>query len=77
MNAYLKEIGDICKIPQPLHTHLGRHTFATLLINNNVPLPVIARALGHSNTRITEKTYARLNHDTVCKEILKVASKLS
>lgn len=77
MNAYLKEIGDICKIPQPLHTHLGRHTFATLLINNNVPLPVIARALGHSNSRITEKTYARLNHDTVCQEILKVADKLS
>lgn len=71
-NSYLKEIQDICGITKPIHSHIARHTFATQLINNNVPLPVIARALGHSNTRITEKTYAKLNQDTVYQEIMKL-----
>lgn len=71
-NAYLKEIQDLCEIPQTLHSHLARHTFATLLINNNVPLPVISKALGHSNTRITESTYAQIQNKTIYQEIMKL-----
>ena len=71
-NAYLKEIQDICEIPQTLHSHLARHTFATLLINNNVPLPVISKALGHSNSRITENTYAQIQTNTIYQEIMKI-----
>ena len=71
-NAYLKEIQDICEIPQTLHSHLARHTFATLLINNNVPLPVISKALGHSNSRITESTYAQIQNKTIYQEIMKL-----
>jgi site-specific recombinase XerD len=29
MNAYLKEIGEVCGIGQNLTFHLARHTFAT------------------------------------------------
>jgi integrase len=29
MNAYLKEIADLCKIKKPLTFHIARHTFAT------------------------------------------------
>lgn len=60
-----------------LHTHLGRHTFATLLINAGVNITTIARALGHSNTRITEKTYAKLNNETVREEILTKMTKIA
>ena len=31
MNAYLKEIADICELTKNLTFHIARHTFATLL----------------------------------------------
>jgi len=31
MNAYLKEIGDICEIDKELTFHLARHTFAKIV----------------------------------------------
>lgn len=37
-----------------------RHTFASRLLNKNVPLPVIRDLLGHSTVLITEKVYAHL-----------------
>lgn len=64
-NSYLGEIQDICNLDKKLHTHLGRHTMATILINNGVDLPVIAKILGHSSTKITEAIYARVLDKTV------------
>lgn len=64
-NSYLTEIADICNIDKKLHTHLGRHTMATILINNGVGLPVIAKILGHSSTKITESIYAKVLDKTV------------
>lgn len=37
-----------------------RHTFASRLLNKNVPLPVIRDLLGHSSVLITERVYAHL-----------------
>ena len=65
-NAYLKEVGDICNISKPLHTHLARHTCATRLLNDGMPLEVVAKVLGHSNTKITQH-YAKLMDKTVLK----------
>jgi len=31
MNAYLKEVGDLCEIDKELTFHLARHTFATIV----------------------------------------------
>lgn len=33
-NGFLKELGTICGIQKNLHSHLARHTFATLLLNS-------------------------------------------
>ena len=57
-NAYLKEIGVLCTIEKNLHTHLARKTYAHTLIEAGVSMEVIAKCLGHSNTRITEAIYA-------------------
>ena len=52
MNAYLKEIGTICGIDKPISTHTARHTFATTVaLENNMPLEVVSKTLGHSNTK--------------------------
>jgi integrase len=66
-NSYLKEIGDLCGITKPLHTHIGRHTCATFLLNKGMSLDYVAKILGHSNTKQT-KHYAKLLDQSVFKE---------
>jgi integrase len=47
MNAYLKEIADICGIDKKLHTHLARHTFATTIcLANGVSAESTAKMMG-------------------------------
>ena len=67
-NSYLKELGDICGIEQTLTTHLARHTFATICINNMIDINVIAKMMGHSSTRITLSTYAHMQNNTVLQQ---------
>jgi len=60
MNAYLKEIADICGIEKNFTSHLARHTFATTVtLNNNVPIETVSKMLGHSSINMT-RIYARL-----------------
>jgi integrase len=40
--------------------HILRHTHGSLLAMRAVPMAVIARQLGHADTRMTEKHYANL-----------------
>lgn len=40
--------------------HILRHTYASLLAMAGTPLQVIAAALGHADTRVTERHYAHL-----------------
>lgn len=41
-----------------VHAHLFRHTFATELLTAGNSLETVAALLGHSNTKITEKSYS-------------------
>lgn len=60
MNAYLKEIADLCNIDKNLTWYVGRHTFATTVaLANNIPMEVISQIMGHK--RITQtQHYAKL-----------------
>jgi integrase len=75
-NAYLKEIQDICSLKKELHTHLCRHTCATLLLNNGVPLLTVSHVLGHASTKETEKTYARFLPSSIIEDVNNVADNL-
>jgi integrase len=44
--------------------HDLRHSYASALVSNGVSLPIIAKALGHSGTRATER-YAHLGDDPI------------
>lgn len=46
-----------------IRIHDMRHSHATLLINNDVNIHVIADRLGHSSTKTTERVYAHLYED--------------
>lgn len=63
-NTYLKEIQDICGITKPLHTHIGRHTFCTYMLNKGVSMDVVAKMAGHTTTKQT-KHYAKLLDNSV------------
>ena len=43
--------------------HILRHTVATQLAQKSVPMAQIARILGHRNTQITERVYAKYSPD--------------
>ena len=71
-NSYLKEIADLCGITKPMHTHIGRHTAATYLLNKGLSIETVARILGHSNIKQTQH-YAKLVDKTVFEAIAKVS----
>lgn len=70
-NAYLKEIGTLCGIEKPMHSHIGRHTAATYLLNRSVPMEMVAKVLGHSTTKQT-RHYAKLLDRSVFDEFKKL-----
>lgn len=60
MNAYLKEIADVCGISKNLTFHIARHTFATTVtLSNGVPIETISKMLGHTNLKTTQ-IYAKV-----------------
>ena len=60
MNAYLKEIADVCGINKPITFHIARHTFATTItLLNGVPIESVSKMLGHTNIKTTQH-YAKI-----------------
>lgn len=69
MNAYLKEVADICGITKSLTFHTARHTFATTVtLTNGVPLETVSKMLGHKSLRQTQH-YARIVDLKVSKDM--------
>ena len=61
VNAYLKELGDICGIPTQLTYHIARHTFAsTVTLENGVPIDSVSKMLGHKSIKTTQ-IYAKVS----------------
>lgn len=56
MNAYLKEIADLCGINKGLTTHSALHTFATTVtLSNSIPIEAVSEMLGHSSLQMTKR----------------------
>jgi integrase/recombinase XerD len=53
----LRTLFDLAKAPR-VHAHLFRHTFATELLTAGNSLETVAALLGHSSTKITERSYS-------------------
>lgn len=64
-NVYLKVVAQSSGIDKPLSTHWARHTGATLLLNEGIPMQIVSKICGHSSTKITEQVYAKLLDETV------------
>ncbi|WP_279021326.1 tyrosine-type recombinase/integrase [Lactobacillus taiwanensis] len=58
INAYLKRIASDAKIdPNKLTSHIFRHTHVSKLAEQGVPLEMIKKRVGHSDSKITEEIY--------------------
>ncbi|MGF7079123.1 site-specific integrase [Mucilaginibacter sp. UYCu711] len=76
MNAYLKEIADICGIITNLTFHIARHTFATTItLNNGVPIETVSKMLGHKSLHQTQH-YAKILDGKISSDMQILTSKL-
>ncbi|MGZ4853476.1 MAG: tyrosine-type recombinase/integrase [Halobacteriota archaeon] len=69
-------IQEACKnasIDPPISFHVLRHTWASLSVMAGMPLMVVARNLGHSDTRMVERHYGHLAPSYVADEVRKNA----
>jgi integrase len=67
------EACDRAKITPRISFHILRHTWASLAAMNNVPLMIVAKNLGHADTRMVEKHYGHLAPSYVAEAIRKGA----
>lgn len=76
MNAYLKELADICEIDKELTFHIARHTFATTVtLTNGVPIESVSKMLGHKNLRTTQH-YAKVLDRKVSEDMKALKEKI-
>ena len=59
MLYWLERWGKAAELPFKLTTHIGRHNFATLSLNNGTQLKTVSRLLGHQRIATTER-YAKV-----------------
>jgi site-specific recombinase XerD len=70
-NDYLKLLGVGAGIKKTLTAHVARHTFATYLINKDIPIESVSKALGHASIKQTQH-YARLAGKKVINDMSKL-----
>ncbi|OAV75512.1 Tyrosine recombinase XerD [Bacteroidales bacterium Barb7] len=75
MNAYLKEIGDLCGIEKELTYHLARHSFATMTLSKGVSIESVSKMLGHTNIKTTQ-IYARITDAKISNDMAAFAGKM-
>ena len=60
----IKQLGERAKLPEKVHPHLLRHTFATLSLNGGMDITIIQKLLGHSHLSTTE-IYAQISQANI------------
>lgn len=76
MNAYLKEIANLCGITKNITFHMARHTFATTVtLSNGVAIETVGNMLGHKNLKTTQ-VYAKVVQEKVSEDMKALKEKL-
>ena len=60
-----RQIGNLTEklFGKRITPHRLRHTVASIMVDNNIPIYNVSKFLGHSGTQITEKTYVHARRD--------------
>ena len=76
VNAYLKEIADVCGIHKNLTFHVARHTMATTVcLANGVPIESLSKVLGHTNIKTTQ-LYAMITDEKLSNDLAILKAKI-
>lgn len=59
VNVLIKRLAARAGLGKPLSTHVGRHTFATMLLSKGASIYEIKELLGHSDVKVTQ-VYAHI-----------------
>lgn len=70
-NLRLKIIADAAGISKPIASHWGRRTCGMLLLNDGIPIEIVAKVLGHTSIKTTQEAYARILDYTVAQAFKK------
>lgn len=70
INRHLHQIGQSLNLSEPLHLHVARHTFATLLLQSGVSVETVSTMLGHAHISTTQR-YAEVTKQKILQELEK------
>ena len=73
-NRALKDLAAMSGITKRITSHVARHTFATWMLHEEVPIERVAKMLGHSNIRQTQR-YAKVLAEDVYGEFERIKKK--
>lgn len=72
INKYLKKLGKMAEIEKTITFHVSRHSFSDIARKKGMGLYDISKALGHSNTTITENYLSSFDEESLDKAMDKV-----
>ena len=73
-NKYLAQLAALARIRKHITYHTARHTCATLLVHQGVPITTVQKLLGHTSVRTTE-VYSQVLSNTIIRDLKAVKRK--
>ena len=73
-NKYLAQLAAFARIRKHITYHTARHTCATLLVHQGVPITTVQKLLGHTSVRTTE-VYSEVLSNTIIRDLKAVKRK--
>ena len=67
-NRLLAEVGKLAGVKKHFTYHAARHTCATLLVHQGVPITTVQRILGHTSVKTTQ-IYSEVLGDTIIRDL--------
>lgn len=74
VNKYLTQIAEMARIKKHITYHTARHTCATLLIHQGVPITTVQKLLGHTSVKTTE-IYSEVLSSTIMRDLRAVKTR--
>lgn len=74
-NKLLAEIGNLAGVKKHFTYHTARHTCATLLIHQGVPITTVQKILGHTSVKTTQ-IYSEVLSNTIVRDLRGAQKKL-
>lgn len=67
-NKHLAQLATLARIRKHITYHTARHTCATLLVHQGVPITTVQKLLGHTSVRTTE-VYSEVLSNTIIRDL--------